>query len=119
MWTSKKLLYIYTVHAEFKGEEPELYLNATIDISLEDWAYKSSTFDGMYRRQRRHLYYGGQFRSTIWPPSPQLSLHRKAIQTEHGPYIAERTQKSSLYCEMSMNAAPAVMLLLAAPTPLQ
>jgi hypothetical protein len=31
-----------------------------IDISLVDWAYKSSTCDVMYRRQRRHLYYGGQ-----------------------------------------------------------
>jgi hypothetical protein len=32
----------------------------TIDISLVDWAYKSSTCDVMYCRQRRHLYYGGQ-----------------------------------------------------------
>jgi hypothetical protein len=32
----------------------------TIDISWLDWAYKSSTCDAMYRRQRRHLYYGGQ-----------------------------------------------------------
>jgi hypothetical protein len=31
-----------------------------IDISLVYWAYKSSTCDVMYRRQRRHLYYGGQ-----------------------------------------------------------
>jgi hypothetical protein len=31
-----------------------------IDISWLDWAYKSSTCDVMYRRQRRHLYYGGQ-----------------------------------------------------------
>jgi hypothetical protein len=30
----------------------------------------------MYRRQRRHLYYGGQ------------------IQTAHGPHIAERIQKA-------------------------
>jgi hypothetical protein len=31
----------------------------SIDISWLDWAYKSSTCDVMYRRQRRHLYYGG------------------------------------------------------------
>jgi hypothetical protein len=40
-----------------------------------------------------------KFRNTAWPPPPQLSLHRRAalgqaIQTEHGPYIAERTQKA-------------------------
>jgi hypothetical protein len=32
----------------------------SIDISWLDWAYKSSTCDVMYRRQRRHLYYGGE-----------------------------------------------------------
>jgi hypothetical protein len=32
----------------------------SIDISWVDWAYKSSTCDVMYRRQRPHLYYGGQ-----------------------------------------------------------
>jgi hypothetical protein len=31
-----------------------------IDISWLDWAYKSFTCDGMYRQQRRHLYYGGE-----------------------------------------------------------
>jgi hypothetical protein len=31
-----------------------------IDISWLDWAYNSSTCGVMYRRQRRHLYYGGQ-----------------------------------------------------------
>jgi hypothetical protein len=36
----------------------ELTLN--IDISWVDWAYRSSTCDVMYCRQRRHLYYGGQ-----------------------------------------------------------
>jgi hypothetical protein len=30
-----------------------------IDVSWVDWAYKSSICDVMYRRQRRHLYYGG------------------------------------------------------------
>jgi hypothetical protein len=37
----------------------EIFVEA-IDISFVDWAYKSSTCDVMYRRQRRHLYYGGQ-----------------------------------------------------------
>jgi hypothetical protein len=46
-----------------------------------------------------------KFRNTIWPPPPQLCLHRRAaafigelrcqaIQMEHRPYIAERTQKA-------------------------
>jgi hypothetical protein len=30
------------------------------DISCVDWAYKSSTCDVMFCRQRRHLCYGGQ-----------------------------------------------------------
>jgi hypothetical protein len=42
-----------------------------------------------------------KFRNTIWPPPSQFSVHigelrRQAIQTEHGPYIAERTQKQSI-----------------------
>jgi hypothetical protein len=60
----------------------------------------------MYRRPRRHLYVGGQIYKYYLPPPP---LHRsspfiggprfQAIQTEHGPYIAERTQKAVyLYC---------------------
>jgi hypothetical protein len=40
-----------------------------------------------------------KFRNTTCPPPPLLSLHRRAalsiaIQTAHGPYIAERTQKA-------------------------
>jgi hypothetical protein len=39
-----------------------------------------------------------KFINTICPPQPHLSLHRRAalsrIPTEHGPYIAERTQKA-------------------------
>jgi hypothetical protein len=35
-------------------------LELCIDISWLDWAYKSSTCDVMYRRQRRYLYYGGE-----------------------------------------------------------
>jgi hypothetical protein len=40
-----------------------------IDISWGDWAYKSSTCDVMYCRQRRHLYYGGQILNYYMPPS--------------------------------------------------
>jgi hypothetical protein len=35
-------------------------LGGTIDISWLDWAYKSSTCDAMYRRQRR-IYIGGTY----------------------------------------------------------
>jgi hypothetical protein len=53
----------------------------------------------MYCRQRRHLYYMvDKFRKTICPlhrSSPFIGgLRCQAIQTEHGPYIAERTQKA-------------------------
>jgi hypothetical protein len=50
------------------------------DISWLDWAYKSSTCDVMYRRQRRHLQYimVAKFRNTVWPPPPQRSLRRRA-----------------------------------------
>jgi hypothetical protein len=70
-----------------------------IDISWLDWAYKSSTCDVMYRRQRRHLYYGGQiWKYYSWPlhrNSPFIGeLRCQAIQTEHGPYITKRTQKA-------------------------
>jgi hypothetical protein len=41
-----------------------------IDISWVDWAYKSSTCDVMYCRQRRHLYYGGEIKKYYLPPSP-------------------------------------------------
>jgi hypothetical protein len=41
-----------------------------IDISWLDWAYKSSTCDVMYRRQRRHLYIMVvKFGNTIVGPS--------------------------------------------------
>jgi predicted SprT family Zn-dependent metalloprotease len=40
-----------------------------IDISCLDWAYKSSTCDAMYRRQRRHLYYGGEIYKYYLAPS--------------------------------------------------
>jgi hypothetical protein len=39
-----------------------------------------------------------KFRNTICPLPPHLSLHRRAAlssnSNEHGPYIAERTQKA-------------------------
>jgi hypothetical protein len=88
-----------------------------IDISWLDGAYKSSTCDVMYRRQRRHLYYFFtlyifiqfiiqlfiyimvvKFRNTIWPPPPQLSLHRRVALSSSSngtpSYIAERTQNA-------------------------
>jgi hypothetical protein len=55
-----------------------------IYTSWLDWAYKSSTCDIMYRRQRRHLYIMVvKFRNTIWPPPPQLSLHRRAALSSY------------------------------------
>jgi hypothetical protein len=44
-----------------------------------------------------------------WPPPPPLSLHIgelrcQAIQIEHGPYIAERTQKAVYIAERTQNA---------------
>jgi hypothetical protein len=48
-----------------------------------------------------------KFRNTIWPPPPQLSLHRRAALTSNSNgtwsvYNRENPPKSSLYCEMSM-----------------
>jgi hypothetical protein len=71
-----------------------------IDISGVDWAYKSSTCDVMYCRQFRHLQYIMviKFRILFAPlhrSSPFIGgLRCQAIQTEHGPYIAERTKKA-------------------------
>jgi hypothetical protein len=50
----------------------------------------------MYCRQRHHLYYGGEIYKYYLPPSTPFmgGLRCQAIQTEHGPYIAERTQKA-------------------------
>jgi hypothetical protein len=56
----------------------------------------------MYCRHRRHLYYGGQiykYSITVFAPLHRSSpfvqrLRCQAIQTEHGPYITERTQKA-------------------------
>jgi hypothetical protein len=53
----------------------------------------------MYRRQRCHLYYGGQIQKYYLAPLQRSSpfigeLRCQAIQMEHGPYKAERTQKT-------------------------
>jgi hypothetical protein len=42
------------------GAHSAIYCIGTIDISWLDWASKSSTCHVMYRRPRRHLYYGGE-----------------------------------------------------------
>jgi hypothetical protein len=70
-----------------------------IDISRVDWAYKSSTCDVMYRRHSTAIYIMVvKFRNTIWPPPPQLSLHRRAALSSYSngtrSYIAERTQNA-------------------------
>jgi hypothetical protein len=53
----------------------------------------------MYRRQRRHLYWWWPNFEILFAPlhrsSPFIGrLRCQAIQTEHGLYIAERTQKA-------------------------
>jgi hypothetical protein len=71
----------------------------------------------MYCRQRRHLYYGAWSNLEIlFAPllrsSPFIGgLHCQAIQTEHGPYIAERTQKAvhivrCLCCHLTYHLNP-------------
>jgi hypothetical protein len=56
-----------------------------------------------------------KFRNTISPPPPQLSLHKRAalstIQTEHGPYIAEQTQKA-VYIVICLCLAPVISSVL-------
>jgi hypothetical protein len=48
-----------------------------------------------------------KFRNTIWPPPPQLSLHRRAALSSNsngkGAVYSRENPKSSLYCEMSMD----------------
>jgi hypothetical protein len=61
----------------------------------------------MYRRQRRHLLWWSNLEILFGPlhrSSPFIGeLRCQAIQTEHGPYIAERTQKAVyVYCDVSM-----------------
>jgi hypothetical protein len=49
-----------------------------------------------------------KFINTIWPPPPQLFLHRRAALSSNSngtrSYVAERTQNGSLYYEMSVFA---------------
>jgi hypothetical protein len=63
----------------------------------------------MYCRQRRHFLLWWSNLEILFSPLHRSfpfigGLRCQAIETEHGPYIAERTPKSSLYCEMSMVA---------------
>jgi hypothetical protein len=48
-----------------------------------------------------------KFRNTIWPPSPQLSLHRRATLSSYSngtrSVHSRVNPKRSLYCEMSVN----------------
>jgi hypothetical protein len=47
-----------------------------------------------------------KFRNTIWPPPPQLSLHRTAVLSSNSKgtrsVYCRKNPKNSLYCEMSM-----------------
>jgi hypothetical protein len=58
-----------------------------------------------------------KFRNTICPPPPQVSLHRTAALSsnsqEHGPYIAERTQKE-VYIVRCLWASPILCSVLRA-----
>jgi hypothetical protein len=61
----------------------------------------------MYRRQRGQIYIMVvKFKNTIWPPPPQLSLHRRAalssISNVTGSLESRENPKRSLYCEMSV-----------------
>jgi hypothetical protein len=50
-----------------------------------------------------------KFRNTIWPPPPQLSLHRRAALSSNSngtrSVYSRKNPKNSLYCEMSVVAA--------------
>jgi hypothetical protein len=82
------------------SSQPPSLSTLTTDISWLDWAYKSSTFDVMYRRQRRHLQYimVVKFWNTICPPPRQFFFHWRAALSSNSngtrPYIAERTQNA-------------------------
>jgi hypothetical protein len=69
-----------------------------IDISWVDWAYKISTCDVTYCRHSATIYIMVvKFRITIFPPPPQLSLHRSAALAGNSngtSYVTERTQKA-------------------------
>jgi hypothetical protein len=47
-----------------------------------------------------------KFRNTIWPPPPQLSLHRRAVLSSNSngtrSVYSRENPKRSLYCDMSV-----------------
>jgi hypothetical protein len=55
------------------GNTGQLWHPGPIDFSWVDWAYKSSTCDVVYFRQRCHFYYCGQVKKYYLPP-----LHRSS-----------------------------------------
>jgi hypothetical protein len=76
-----------------------------IDISWLDWVFKSSTCDVMYRRKRRHLYYGGQIKNYYLAPSTAALPWRAALASNSNrtrSVYSRENPKISLYCEMSM-----------------
>jgi hypothetical protein len=81
-------------------------LENPIDISWLDWAYKSSTCYVLYRRSATTYIMVVKFRNTIWPPPPQLSLHRRSALSSNSngtrSVYSRESLKISLYCEMSM-----------------
>jgi hypothetical protein len=87
--------------------KPSTACLGTIDISWVDWAYKSSTCDVMYCQHSAAIYIMVvQFRNTICPPPPQLSLHTRAALSSNSngtrSVYNRKNPKSSLYCEMSI-----------------
>jgi hypothetical protein len=57
-----------------------------------------------------------KFRNTIWPPPPQLSLHRRAALSSNSngtrSVYSRENPKSILYCEMSMKTSHSRSLIL-------
>jgi hypothetical protein len=55
-----------------------------------------------------------KFRNNIWPPPPQLSLHRRAALSSKSngtrSVYNRENPKISLYCEMSMDKAHEISL---------
>jgi hypothetical protein len=49
----------------------------------------------------------GKFRNTVLPPSPQLSLHRRAALSSNRTWsvYSRKNPKSSLYCEVSLSSS--------------
>jgi hypothetical protein len=55
------------------------FLAAPYSRQVVDWAYKSSTCDVMYCRQRRHLYNGGKIEKYYLPPSTAENSNNKIM----------------------------------------